>query len=117
MYIWGYNIFGVQNSGLETLFVQIVTLNSHLIALPANPLDFILWSFSLLVLFVLYYFDVALLMSCEISCAEHSKSLAHSYTWQLWERATAELWFAIWMVSFSEALQGQGDCKSLLGVF
>ena len=56
-------------------------------------------------------------MSCEISCAEHSAPLAHSCIWQLWERVTAELRFAIWMVSFSEALQGQGDCKSLLGIF
>lgn len=29
----------------------------------------------------------------------------------------AELHFAIWMVSFPEALQGQGECKSLLGIF
>lgn len=56
-------------------------------------------------------------MSCEISCAEPSAHLAHSCIWQLWERATAELCFAIWMVSFSEALQGQGGCKSLVDIF
>lgn len=83
--------------------------------LPANPWDCSLLGFS--VGFVLYYFDVALLMSCEISCAEHSVPWAHSCVWHLWERVTAELHFAIWMVSFPEALQGQRDCKSLLGIF
>lgn len=38
--------------------------------LPANFGDCSLLGFS--VSFVLYYFDVALLMSCEMSCAEHS---------------------------------------------
>lgn len=56
-------------------------------------------------------------MSCEISCAEHSVPLVHSCIWQLWDRVTEELCFAIWMVSFAEALQGQGDCKSLLHIF
>lgn len=48
--------------------------------LPANPWDFSLPGFS--VGFVLYYFDVALLMSCEISSAEHSVPWAHSCVWQ-----------------------------------
>lgn len=106
----------MQNCGQETLFVQTVTLNSHLRYCQQTP-GIASCGASVCCFFVLYYIDVALLMSCEISCAEHSKSLAHSYIWQLWERVTAELCFAIWMVSFSEALQGQGDCKSLLGIF